>query len=411
MSINVRDIMKLSSLKKIKIVAGHTGLSKSIKWVYVAECLEDPVDSVTWLQGGELVLISGVGIKRSRTKHDKDILSELVRGISEKNGAGLIVNVGPYIEKIPEEVMDEADQLGLPIFELPWEVKLVEITHEICSAIVLSEFEDNSLTYLLSNILFGEGVLEDNIIQRAAYLGYDLKGACQVCIIDIDGFGEYLKKSNTVEEAMIVKIKLQFMKLVQDALDHYHIKALYLAKSDSIIILHKIREKHLELIQQVFVRIQESIKGKWENMSVSMGIGNVYGDLELMKRSLAEAEWALKAVKIRNQNGQLVFYKDIGLYTLLFNIQDKEVLKQYYLDSLGSILEYDKINDSCLTATLETYLEQNCNITTTSQMLFLHRNTLKYRLKKIEELLGCDLHDLSHCTKLQLALEVGKILK
>lgn len=55
-------------------------------------------------------------------------------------------------------------------------------------------------------------------------------------------------------------------------------------------------------------------------------------------------------------------------------------------------------------------MDENCNITTTSEKLFLHRNTLRYRVKKIEELLDLDLHDFNQCIKLKMALEVKKII-
>lgn len=405
MAIQIKDIMKLQSLSKVKIVAGKEALSKYVRWVYIAECLDDPLESVTWLQGGELVFISGLGIK-----HNRELLPLMVKEISKKNGAGLIINIGPYIEKIPEEVIKVANELELPLFELPWEVKVVELTHEICSTIVLSEFEDNSLTHLLSSIIFGEGALEDNVIERAAYFGYDLSGECLVWVIDIDGFMRYIKERNITEEQNIVRMKAAFTKIVQDALEEYHMKALLLGKSDAVILLSRAGDKYEQLLQKVFEKVQESVNAKWEGLSISMGIGNAYNDLMLMKRSLTEAEWALKVAKIKGQKRSVTRYADIGIYALLLNIKDKETLRSYYINALGNIVEYDRINAAGLVATLETYLEENCNITTTSEKLFLHRNTLKYRLKKMEELLGCDLHNLGDCARLYLAIEAGKLI-
>ncbi|MDF2613720.1 MAG: regulator of polyketide synthase expression [Clostridia bacterium] len=405
MAITIKDIMKLHSLSKVKLLAGKEALGRYVRWVYVAECLDDPLESIAWLQGGELVFISGLGIK-----HNKEILLSLIKGISEKNGAGLIINIGRYIEEVPEEVIKAADELDLPVFELPWEVKLVELTHEICSSIVLSEFEDNSLTHLLSSILFGEGDPEGNIIERAAYFGYNLSGECGICVIDIDEFAKYIENNSISEEQEIVRIKSVFMKVVQEALEYYHIKALLLAQSDSVIILNKASGKGSELLQKVIERIQQAVETKWKGMTVSIGIGNRYNDLSLMKRSLMEAEWALKAAKIKGEKRSVTYVADIGIYALLFNIKDKEILKQFYFNNLGRVLEYDKINDACLIATLEMYLSENCNITTTAEKLFLHRNTLKYRLKKIEELLNCNLHNLNDCVELQTALEIGKLI-
>ena len=141
MSIIVKDILKLESLKEMELVAGNTGLERSVEWIYVAECFEDPLEGIQWLQGGELVFITGVGMKG-----DMSVLINLIKGISEKNGSGLIVNIGPYIKSIPEEAIKLANELEFPLFTLPWEVKLVEVSREISNAIVLSRIEENSLT-------------------------------------------------------------------------------------------------------------------------------------------------------------------------------------------------------------------------------------------------------------------------
>ena len=105
MSILVKDILKLKSLEEMKLVGGSIGLEKCIEWVYVSECLEDPLEGIKWLQGGEIVIITGVGIKS-----DINVLTKLIEGISEKNGAALIVNVGKYIREIPEEAIKIAEK-------------------------------------------------------------------------------------------------------------------------------------------------------------------------------------------------------------------------------------------------------------------------------------------------------------
>lgn len=165
MSISVKDILKLDSLRKINLVGGEGGLEKSIEWIYVAECFENPLEGIKWLQGGEIIFITGVGIREN-----EGLLLDFIKGISEKNGSGLVVNIGPYIRNVSEEAIKLANELEIPLFTLPWEVKLVEVSREISNAIILSRIEENSLSHFLSNILFGDGELEGDAIQKAAYL-------------------------------------------------------------------------------------------------------------------------------------------------------------------------------------------------------------------------------------------------
>jgi len=77
---------------------------------------------------------------------------------------------------------------------------------------------------------------------------------------------------------------------------------------------------------------------------------------------------------------------------------------------LKDLIAYEKTNQIDLMETLDAYLNENANIIETSDKLFIHRNTLKYRLKKIENLLNVNLHSLEDCLKLLLAMKAYKII-
>lgn len=407
MSITVKDIQKLDSLKEMELVAGNNGLEKSIEWIYVAECFDDPLEGIKWLQGGEIVFITGVGMKG-----DLSILAKLINGINEKNGSGLIVNIGPYIKNIPDEAIRLADEIGFPLFTLPWKVKLVEVSQEISNAIVLSRIEENSLNHFLSNILFGDGELEEEAIEKAAYFGYNLEGECCICVIDIDGFERFLKAKNLEDETSISKLKVKFRKTVQDILEKYALKVPIIEKDDAVIFFSRCEENYMNRLDKALREIKEVIKTKIDGISVSVGIGSAYKDLKMMKQSLNEAELAINSAKCQGLDDTITRYKDIGIYGLLFSIKNKKVLENYYLDVLGPITENDaSIKDIGSIQLLETYLNENCNITVTAEKLFLHRNTLKYRIKKIEDLLKCDLHNFDDCIKVKMALYINKMLK
>ncbi|MDR3593928.1 PucR family transcriptional regulator ligand-binding domain-containing protein [Clostridium sp.] len=405
MSISVKDILKLDSLKKIKLVGGEAGLEKYIEWIYVAECFENPLEGIKWLQGGEIIFITGVGIK-----DNEEILLELIRGINEKNGSGLIVNVGPYIKSISDEAIKLADKLEVPLFTLPWEVKLVEVSRDISNAIVLSRIEENSLTHFLSNILFGDGEIEGDAIQKAAYFGYNLAGDCCICVIDIDGFERYLKQKKLEDEMSISKIKITFRKIVQDILEKHALKVPIIDKDDAVIFFIRSEENCMNRLDKALKEIQEVIKKRMDSLSVSVGIGNSYKDLKMMKQSLSEAELAIDSAKCQGLDDTITKYKDIGIYGLLFNVKNRTVLDNYLTEVLGPISSSDN-KDNNLIEILEMYLNENCNITVTAEKLFLHRNTLKYKIKKIEELLNCDLHNFNDCMNVKIALYINKVLK
>ena len=95
-----------------------------------------------------------------------------------------------------------------------------------------------------------------------------------------------------------------------------------------------------------------------------------------------------------------------GIDTILSHVDDKAVLDAYVDEHIGRLLQADEIKHGSLCETLERYLKNNCNAKKTAEEMFLHRNTLNYRLKKISEILGCDFTSLDDCMKLKLAFTI-----
>lgn len=404
MSIMVNDILKLESLSEMKILAGNEGLENYIEWIYVAECFEDPLEGIQWLQGGELVFITG-----SKMKGDLSYIKKIIKGIADKRASALLINIGPYINCVPSEAIEAANKYKIPLFIIPWSVKLIDISKEIINEIILSTIEEKSLTHFLSNLLFGDGKITGDAIKKAAYFGYDLSGKCSICVIDIDKFQLYLEDRNIFEEAGVSKVKISFKRIVEDILKKHGFKVPIIDKDDAVIFFLKDDKNYMIRITKVLIEIQEILKSNMDNLSVSIGIGSGYNDLKMMRQSLKEAELAIKYLKCNGYDSKVKKYDEIGVYELLFNVSDKSVLESFYNRILEPILENDN-KDVTSIQILETYLNENCNITSTADKLFLHRNTLKYRIKKIEELLKCDLRNFNNCNKLKMAIEIGKVL-
>ena len=122
---------------------------------------------------------------------------------------------------------------------------------------------------------------------------------------------------------------------------------------------------------------------------------------------------AKKVVNLSERNGwenQLVQYRELGVYQLLLAIDDKNTMKQYYDAKLGVLEKHDQNNGSDYLEFLKVYLNSNCSINDTADKLFIHRNTVVYKIKKINELLDCDLSELEVRVKLFLAIMLQNII-
>ena len=141
-------------------------------------------------------------------------------------------------------------------------------------------------------------------------------------------------------------------------------------------------------LEKALKEIQEIIKKRVNGLSVNVGIGNAYEDLNLMKHSFSEAQMVIESLNCEGLDQAIKKYSDIGVYGILFSIKNKNILENYYKQVLEPIIENEKKNKEVSSIKiLDMYLKENCNLTIAAEKLYIHRNTLTYRIKKIEQLL------------------------
>jgi purine catabolism regulator len=128
-----------------------------------------------------------------------------------------------------------------------------------------------------------------------------------------------------------------------------------------------------------------------------------------LRKSYKEAKKALEIGELFMGGNKVFLYSELGIYRLLFMIDKKEEVIEFCTDTIGSLLEYDKKNDDNLCNCLEVFLVNNGNIAKTSKDLYVHPNTLAYRLKKISVVLGKDINDSKTRFNLYFALMIKKL--
>jgi DNA-binding PucR family transcriptional regulator len=139
-----------------------------------------------------------------------------------------------------------------------------------------------------------------------------------------------------------------------------------------------------------------------------LAIGGVCQRPSEFARSYREAQLAMNLQA--NGAGPDVFaWESLGIYGILSTAEDVARLEQFVQSQLGALLDYDAQKGADLVETLFHYLESG--LTAASEKLILHRNTLKYRLQRIQELSGHDLSDRGARFNLQLAARAWQVLK
>ena len=140
---------------------------------------------------------------------------------------------------------------------------------------------------------------------------------------------------------------------------------------------------------------------------VSIGIGKPVNNIKDLARSYKEAQVALEVGKVFDTEKDIISYENLGIGRLIYQLPTtlcemflQEVFKNGSLESL----------DRETLMTIHCFFENNLNVSETSRKLFVHRNTLVYRLEKIRKLTGLDLREFEHAITFKVALMVKRYL-
>ena len=139
-----------------------------------------------------------------------------------------------------------------------------------------------------------------------------------------------------------------------------------------------------------------------------IGIGTVAGHLRELADAYKEAQIAIEVVKVFDTERTIIHYENLGIGRLIYQLPT--TLCEIFLSEVFKKNTIDSLDQETL-LTINKVFENNLNVSATSRKLFVHRNTLVYRLEKIKKLTGLDLREFDHAIIFKVALMVKKYLQ
>ncbi|MBE2184924.1 MAG: helix-turn-helix domain-containing protein [Anaerolineae bacterium] len=151
------------------------------------------------------------------------------------------------------------------------------------------------------------------------------------------------------------------------------------------------------------------IQRQYPGSRVAIGIGQSVREVAAWRGSYRDATQALDLAR-RLQTDTPLYIGDLGVYQLILSLSDREKLVAFYEKTLGPLLDYDMRQHADLIKTLEAFFVCHGNLSQTAEMLIVHRNTLLYRMNRINEIAQMDLERPEIRLALHLALTIRRLL-
>lgn len=176
-----------------------------------------------------------------------------------------------------------------------------------------------------------------------------------------------------------------------------------------IIVLIGSNGKGKDLLIDSANDLTNTVLSQFHDKKVFPGIGNEYSSILLLRKSYLEALEVINAAKFIGEPEQLPFqYSKLGIFRYLEMISNHHAKTNYINTDLEILQKKDQESQTKLLQTLEIYLLNNCRIKPTAEQLYIHTNTLKYRLNQITDLTSIDFDDFHSRMQLYIDLQLIK---
>ncbi len=376
----------------IELLAGAGGLRNVVRWMHTVESNE----YVSFLEGYELIVVTGVALK------SEEELVKLIMNLNGHHASGVIINIGHYIDSIPARIMEYCNVNDFPLFTVPWEVYMAHIIRFFSEQLLKEQTQKIEIATAMKSAVYYHD-REDEYVPVLENQG--LRSDWPYCIADIEFYG---RDGRDITDKTLNKIELTIQNhLMWKVLKNTTVQ---LRNGNEIIILFAKLDDAAgyHLVQAAINQIPADLLN---TVDYYAGIGRQAKTMQCIYKSYNIAKKIIKLNKKRDTANRVDYYNRLGDLKLFLPIEDYDILEEYYKEVLQPLVKYDEINDTGYIEFLKIYLEDGASIKATAERLFMHRNSINYKLGRIEDILNCNLSDFHVRVRITMALQIRDLLK
>ena len=276
----------------------------------------------------------------------------------------------------------------------------------------VTELEKKFQNDIMHNILNGKIDSISELQKNTSLLGVPINGSFRVIVFGLKG--EDRDKRD-------FKSKISDTNLLSDAIACQMINVKIYNDLDRIVVVKEVnkeqtQEEYRQEIREIVDKVQAYVSRQDKELQVKAGVGKVVEGVINLPDSFKEANEPFTFVDIAGEisedgNSQVTLFSDLGIFKLLCQLDNPELLLEYVPEGLQKLYNYKKPQRDDLLITLKTYLDRNLNLSKTAQDLFVHYKTASYRIEKIAKITGVDFDNANEVLAFRIGLVVYKMIE
>lgn len=438
----IENVMKeLNDLNYREFKKSERTQQELLKLILQGEDL-DCISKFVQTEIGGLVLITDRnGIIEGTSSYSRKIIEKWPLYIKKNlipSTKGTTLTRDPMFQKFKSIAVEDHTFLQLPILTVSGEIQgylFVILRAGLSIDLFLTQYRVNVLEHAVTTIALwlskknaiedtrmclrsdfvrelakGEFNSVDQAHSRAKVFGYNLK-LPYICIL---GFPENLKKIFHKQkkdhdlfehwlDSMIHYIEEEISyaarSLNKGVMMSYHGEELIIFLEDNVKNNNDSANNFLNLVER-------RLRNLLPEVIISWGTGNYHEGIVGLKESYENAKVALNIGRNKKGLGERMLYENTRIDRVLLNLAENEEMKEVILSTIGPLVKYDEQRNMDLIGTFTTYNHYHGNVSQTARALNLHRQSLMYRLRKIESLTGLSLIDPDDLFLLDLSVKI-----
>lgn len=257
----------------------------------------------------------------------------------------------------------------------------------------------------LDDLLGADGHPGEALHARARQLGADLTEPHTLLVIRRDPPRGETAAAHADREAYAQR---SLLSLVQSTGVSWQGATLTATRSDHVVVLW--RDTSTRSAVEFAHHLRREILAYAGGWTASICVGPSCAEIQEFADAYRLTCSILDLVQQSDRRDRVIALEDIGPYRLLLQVKRPRELQSFAQSVLGTVHAYDRRHQAQLAVTLRTYMAHACNAALTARTLHVHANTVGYRLRRVQRLLGVDLDDPQCLLQVQLALMIEDIL-